>query len=145
MNGSLPLPAGFTLSGSLQNVAGPNVLATWNAPNSQIADSLGRNLSACGTRTLATCTSTAQIPLIPAGTVYEDRRTQIDMRLGKTFKVGGKARLQTNLDVYNITNSAAILAINTNYGPQWRLPIPSSSGSAILDGRLMQLSGNFSF
>ena len=87
--GSYPLPWDFVVSGTVQNVSGPMIIATWNAPNSAIAPSLGRNLAACGTA--AVCTATAQVPLIDPGTRYEPRRTQIDLRLTKRFKLAQRA------------------------------------------------------
>jgi hypothetical protein len=67
-NGTYPLPAGLAVSANYQNTPGVMDLAVWNAPNSAIAPSIGRNLAACGTR--VTCTSTFAIPLIQPGTVY---------------------------------------------------------------------------
>ena len=48
VNGSYPLPQGFTVSGTFQDVPGPPIEANYAVPNSQIAPSLGRNLAACG-------------------------------------------------------------------------------------------------
>ncbi len=51
-NGSYPLPAGLSVNATYQNTSGPQILATWNAPNSAVASSLGRNLGACGTQSV---------------------------------------------------------------------------------------------
>src|SRR3979411_92204 len=45
LNGSLPLKAGFVVSGVYQDLSGPAIEAVWSAPNSAISPSLGRNLS----------------------------------------------------------------------------------------------------
>jgi hypothetical protein len=144
-NGSYALPGDFSLSGTFQNVAGPSYIATYQVPNNLIAPSLGRNLAACGTR--AVCTSTATVPLIAPESQYEDRRTQVDVRLTKSFTVGRSARLRANLDVYNALNASNILIVNPNYGPDWRKPGEpgNSSGSASLDGRLVGFSADWSF
>jgi hypothetical protein len=144
--GSYPLPADFVVSGIFQNVAGPQITANYTVSNATIAPSLGRNLSACGTRTIDTCTATATVPLITPGTQFEDRRNQLDLRLTKVIKLGDMRRLQANLDVYNVLNASSILGINTTYGPTFRLPVgsPSTSG-AILPGRLVEFGGQFSF
>jgi hypothetical protein len=144
-NGSYSLPADFAVSGTFQNVAGPSYIATYQVPNSEIAPSLGRNLAACGTR--AVCTSTATVPLIAPESEYESRRTQLDLRLTKSFSVGRTARLRANLDVYNMLNASNILIVNPNYGPDWRKPGEpgNSSGSASLDGRLVGISADWSF
>ena len=109
------------MSGTLQNVAGPEIQANYPAPNAAIVSSLGRNLSACGTR--VPCTATATVPLIKPQTRFEDRRTQVDVRLSKLLRIGPKVRVQANLDVYNVLNSSSILGINTTYGSQWRRPL----------------------
>jgi hypothetical protein len=41
--------------------------------------------------------------------------------------------------MYNALNASPVLGINTTYGPRWLVP------TQILDGRLFQLSGQFSF
>jgi hypothetical protein len=89
--------------------------------------------------------------LIAPQTLFEDRRTQVDVRLSKLIRVGQKVRVQANLDVYNVLNSSGILGINTTYGSQWRRPlgaggaVAAASGTAILDGRLIEVSGQLTF
>ena len=141
---SYPLPGGFMMSGTFQNVAGPQYLADYPTPNAVIAPSLGRNLAACGTR--AVCTATATVPLIAPQTQFESRRTQIDLRLSKLFRMGPRLRLQANLDVYNALNANAILGLNNTYGTQWRYPVTSiATGAGSLNGRLFQFSGGLTF
>ena len=146
--GSYPLPLDFVVSATLQNVSGPMILATWNAPNSAIFPSLGRNLAACGAA--AVCTSTAPVPLIDPGTRYEPRRTQTDLRLTKRFKLAQKADLEANLDVYNAFNVSSPLNVNGTYSTaassQWLRPIGDAyTGGAVLQGRLIQLGGRLTF
>jgi hypothetical protein len=143
--GSYPLPYDFVVSGVFQNVGGPNILANYNAPNAVVAASLGRNLGSCS-RT--PCTATVTVPLIKPGTLWEKRKTQLDLRISKAFRLNsGKTRLQANLDVYNALNGNAIQGINATYGAQWLQPsgATSSSPGAILDGRLVELSGSVTF
>src|SRR5262249_43594985 len=92
--GSYRLPGDFTVSGSYENMRGPPILATYAVPNAQIAPSLGRNLAACGSR--IPCNATAPVPLLLPQTEFEDRRTQLDLRLSKKLEVGPKVRLQAN-------------------------------------------------
>src|SRR5262249_32124833 len=138
MFGSYPLPAGFLVSGTFQNTPGPPIGASYTATNAQIAPSLGRNLGQC--RGAAVCAgSVSGIPLIPPMTYFEDRRSQLDVRLSKVFRVGGKMRLQANIDVYNALNGNAILGVNSTYGAKWLLPIAVSLATEpILQGRLIQ-------
>jgi hypothetical protein len=142
--GNYPLPWDFAVSGTLQNVSGPMIIATWNAPNSLIAPSLGRNLAACGSQ--AVCALTAQVPLVAPGSTYEKRRTQVDVRVTKQFKIGQKARVEANVDLYNAFNSGAILNVNQNFGSQWQRPIGDPyTGGAVLQGRLIEFGGRLTF
>ena len=130
-NGSYPLPGGVSVAATFQNQPGIVWAATYAVPTAQIAPSLGRNLSGQ--------TATAPAPLIVPNTMREPRRTQVDLRLSKTFLLGSVRRLQANIDVYNVANSNPILGMNTTFGPNWLVP------QQILGGRLLQFSGNFTF
>ena len=142
--GTSPVVAGFTVSGTFQNIAGPQYQANYQAINAEIAPSLGRNLAACGTRPI--CTATAVVPLIAPQTQFEGRRNQLDLRLSRLFRLGPKLRVQANFDVYNVFNAASILGLNNTYGSQWRVPVSSvATGSGVLNGRLFQFSGRLSF
>ena len=131
LNGSYPLPGGFVVSGVFQNIGGPAITASYTATNAEIRPSLGRNLAGRA--------ANATVPLISPNTMFEGRRSQLDMRVGRRFRVGQRMQLQANLDVYNALNGSAILTLNTNYGPNWLRPL------RILDARLMQLSGSLQF
>jgi hypothetical protein len=131
LNWSYPLPADFVVSGTFQNVPGINYTASYTATTAQIRPSLGRDLSG-GTRT-------ANVPLVAPQTLYEERLTQIDLRVAKNFRLGPKYRLQANLDAFNLFNSSTILDVNSTFGSTWRQP------RAILDGRLVQVSAKLDF
>jgi hypothetical protein len=137
----LPFPGQFTLSANYQDLPGPMILATYQAPNSIIAPSLGRNLGACGTA--AVCSATAPVPLIAPDTEWEPRRHQLDLKLAKSITLGPNARLQANIGVYNVFNASSILTVNTNYGniggQQWLQPL------SILGARTIQFSGRLNF
>jgi hypothetical protein len=132
LQGSYPLPwAGVTLSAMIQSIPGPEVTAAYVATNAQIAPSLGRNLA-------AGAAGTATVQLISPGTMYEGRVNQVDFRVSKIVKFN-RARIQANLDLYNLFNANSILAINTRFGPSWRLPF------AVMQGRLLKLGGQLDF
>ncbi len=146
--GSLPLPWDFAVSGTLQNLSGPMITATWNAPNSLIAPSLQRNLSACSAT--PPCTSTAPVPLIDPGAMYESRRTQVDLRLTKRFRLPQKTTLELDFDLYNVFNASNPLNVNGTYSTaassQWLRPIGDPyTGGAVLQGRLIEFGGRFVF
>ena len=92
------------------------------------------------------CNATAIVPLIEPLTQWEDRRTQVDLRLSKQFALGSRA-LTDNVDVYNLLNGNAVLGVNQTYGSQWLRPIAAvaSSTPAVLNGRFIQFSGELKF
>jgi hypothetical protein len=123
--GSVPLPAGFVVSGIFQNMSGPAIEAHYAATTAEIAPSLGRNLAG-GVRTL-------NVPLILPQMMFEDRITRLDVRLTKVFKVK-RTRLQMNVDAYNALNGSSVLSTINTYGPRWLLP------NQIMDPRIVQFS-----
>jgi hypothetical protein len=145
-HGTVPLAKGFVVSGILQNVSGTEYEANYAATNAEIAPSLGRNLAACGTQ--AVCRATATVPLVMPWTLFEPRRTQIDLRLSKMFSFGPRARLRANVDLYNVLNDASVLEPNNNYGSVWRQPAPAVGGAfsgGLMDARLLQFGGQLTF
>ncbi|MGE3179423.1 MAG: carboxypeptidase regulatory-like domain-containing protein [Vicinamibacterales bacterium] len=141
--GSYSLPLGMIVSGTLQNLSGIAIEAHAPIANDVIATSLGRNLAACGTRTV--CTATATVPLIAPFSMFEPRRTQLDLRLSKTFGLGDRLRLRANLDVYNVLNGNGVIRINNTYGSRWLTPLSTAIGSGFLEARLVQLGGQLTF
>jgi hypothetical protein len=113
--------------------------AIYRATNREIAPVLGRNLAACGARTIETCTATVNVPLFNPGENFEARRTQVDLRLTKNFRLSDGVRFQANLDAYNVFNSGSLLTSNTSFGPQWRNPLN------LVTGRLFQISGQITY
>ena len=127
--GVYPLPWwGVRVSGTYQNIATTQVLATNTYRDADVAASLGRNLA----------TGSARIPIIPNETVFEDRFNQVDLRFTHIFSVG-RSRFETSLDVYNLNNSGAILAINSTYGSRWRQP------RLIIPPRVVKVGFTFSY
>ena len=134
--GVLPLPYGLRLASTFQSIPGPELLANYTASNAQIAPSLGRNLSSCGTA--PTCNGTAVVPLVSPGTMYGDRLNQLDFRLAKAIGLGSSRRVEVSVDVYNSLNSNAPLLWNNTFGPAWR---PTS----VLLARLVKFGARLDF
>lgn len=141
--GSYLLPGRVIVSGTLQNLPGIAVEAHAPIPNDQIAPSLGRNLSACGTR--VPCAATATVPLIAPFSMFEPRRTQLDLRLSKMLQLRGSWRLRANVDVYNVLNGNGVIRVNTTYGSRWLTPLSTAVGSGFLEARLVQFGGQLTF
>ena len=146
MYGSFPLPYGLFVSGSFRSVAGRPIDANWRVPNSVIAPSLGRNLSACGTRTVETCTSTAAVPLLAPYQEFLERRNMLDLRFSKAVNTGG-LRLTGNLDIYNVLNGNQVLGVNERFGPRWLEPaaLQNNEVDSILAGRVVHVGATLEF
>ena len=144
MFGSYPLPYDISFSGSFRTVAGRPIDADWRVPNDLIAPSLGRNLAACGTRTV--CTSTAAVPLIAPYTQFLDRRNVLDLRFSKAVDAGG-ARVTFNFDIYNMFNGNQVLGVNERFGSRWLAPasLQNNEVDSILAGRLIHVGGSLEF
>ena len=76
--------------------------------------------------------------LIPPETNYEARLNQLDIRFIKNFQVG-RTRFQGAFDIYNLFNTAAILAENNTFGNNWRNP------TAVLDARIFKVGLQMNF
>jgi len=132
-HGVYPLPYGFRVSGTFQSLSGVGYLADYSASSAEVAASLGRPLSG-GRRSVI-------VPLVAPQTLFEPRRSILDLRFSRIFDLPDGLRLQANLDVYNLLNDAAILNVNGNYGSGWRRPVVRG----IAAPRLFQLSARVTF
>jgi hypothetical protein len=131
LTGSYLLPLNTRFSGTYQNLAGPQITAAYAIPNSQIAASLGRNLS-------AGANATVTVDLIPPGTLYENRINQLDLRFARPFTIGS-VRVQGLFDIYNALNWASVLGENLTYGPKWLYPTNVGWTSfGFLPGRMLK-------
>ena len=80
------------------------------------------------------------MPLFPPYQRFEGRLNQLDFRFTKRIALpGSRARIQANMDLYNALNASPVVGVVTQYGSRWLVP------SQILDGRLIQFSGNLTF
>jgi hypothetical protein len=109
--GSYTLPwQQIQLGGVVQNLPGQQITAQWNITQAEAAaGTLGRPLSG-GANT------SRVVPLIKPGTQYTPRRTQVDLRVGKNFKLNDTRKLQVMLDIFNAFNSNAAVGATSNAG-----------------------------
>jgi len=133
------------IGGVLQNLPGQMILANWNITQADVAanGSLGRPLSG-GANT------SRVVPLIKPGTEYTPRRTQLDLRVAKSFQLQGSKKVQVMADLFNAFNSNAAVgatsnageppaAINTTYGSAWLKPLN------ILQARYVKIGAQLTF
>jgi hypothetical protein len=120
------------VSAGLQNVAGPEILANYNAPNAVVRPSLGRDLSGGATN--------VTVNLIQPGSMYADRLTELDLRVGKILRYG-RARANLMVEIYNVFNSSGVLLQNNTFGgaAPWLQP------QSILPARFLKLGVQFDF
>jgi hypothetical protein len=100
------------VSSVFRNEAGPQVLANFNATNALVAPSLGRSLSGGA--------ANVSVNLVEPGTMYGERMTQLDLRVGKTLRFG-RTRATASVDLYNALNDNAVLA-HSNAFATWLRP-----------------------
>jgi hypothetical protein len=130
--GSYPLPWGLSASATFQSTPGPEITASYTARNSEIAPSLGRNLS-------SGANGTATVQLIPSGVLFGERLNQVDFRLMKTLRLAGGPRAQAQFDIYNLFNDNPVIAMNNTFGPSWQRP------TVIQVGRLVKFGVQLNF
>ena len=128
--GAYTIPGvGVQASATFQSIPGPLLSANVVYPSAVIAQTLGRPLS--GNQ------ATAQVNVVPSGTLYGDRLNQLDFRVGKIFRFNGR-RAAVNVDLFNALNANPVLTENSNFAV-WRQPL------SILNARLVKFSVNVDF
>jgi hypothetical protein len=136
----MPLTWGIQVSVNYQNLAPISLPATASVSNSEIASSLGRDLSACGSRTGAACTARSTVTVVLPNTNYaEPRFNQLDLRFGRLFRLPGGASVRPQVDLFNALNNNSVLGVITRLGPAFNLPIQ------VLDPRVVKFGVDVSF
>jgi len=121
--GSQPLPFGVQLGATLASYAGNPLMVNWSVP---------ANLFPGGR------TQSVTVNLIPPGSKYLDRWTQLDLSFRKIFRIG-RTRVDGALDMFNALNSNVVLQENQNFGSSLGQP------QSVLQGRLLRVSSQIKF
>ena len=124
------------LSAVFQSKPGALLSANYSVPNAEAAKSLGRNLSGNATQ--------VTVNLIEPGSLYGNRINQLDFRVAKILKFRG-TRTMIGADMYNAMNSAAILTYNNAFSSVTSGASAWLSPTSVLTGRMIRISGEFSF
>jgi hypothetical protein len=128
--GSFTIPRmDVQVSGTLQNLAGAEIVANYVATNAVVSPSLGRNLAGGA--------SNVTVSLFEPGTMYGDRINQLDLRIGKIFRFGN-IRTTPSLDVFNLLNANPVLSYSNAFAT-WQRP------QQILNARFVKVSVQFDF
>jgi hypothetical protein len=121
------------VAGTLRSDQGQQLAANWTAPNSATVG-LNRPFAGIGGQTIT-------VNLIEPGTLYGERTNQIDMRFAKILRFG-RTRSTVGVDVYNLTNAAAVLTHNLTFVPTtttWLRP------NSVLQPRFVKFSAQVDF
>jgi hypothetical protein len=143
-----PLPYEFVVSGTYKHVPGVSLDGDTTTgvvySNALIRESLGRNLSACGTLT-APCGQTLEKRVVVPNELYDQRLNQIDLRLQRYFRMG-VGRLSAVFEVYNVFNSRAPQNSILTWGAAPSSPSPVYlRPSVLLGGRLFKFGAQVDF
>ena len=84
--------------------------------------------------------ATLNVPLTAPGTEYAERVNQLDISFAKWFQMRA-ARLQGQIDLFNILNRSAVLSVRSMNFPTASTPSPSYlQPSSVLQGRIVRLA-----
>ena len=124
--GTYTIPkVGIQVSATYQNIPGPQLQATLVVPQGAGSAVATQIIAARGTA--PTGGSTVTVNLISPGSVFGDRLTQTDLRIGKVFRFAGNRRATVSVDGYNLFNKDAVLSESSVYptvstSSPWRVP-----------------------
>lgn len=123
------------VSGTMRSDAGGELAANWAAPNSATVG-LNRAFAGVGGQTVT-------VNLVEPGTLHGDRVNQFDIRFAKILRFG-RTRTNVGVDIYNLTNSAAVLTYNETYVPGqtvggWLTP------TSVLQARFVKFGAQIDF
>jgi hypothetical protein len=121
--GSYPLPWGIAASAVLQSVPGLPRRITYVVSRAQVP-----NLTL----------SSVTVPLTRPGEEYLPRLNQVDIKFLKNIRYRG-LRMRPELGIFNLTNTATVLAQNNSFGPNL------DRVQAIVDGRVVRLGMQVDF
>ena len=119
--------------GNFPSVASQSLAANWIVSSPQVAAELGRPLAGGAPITF--------VNVVEPGTMYGDRITQVDLRVSKILRFGGR-RANVGVDLFNLFNTNAVYQYNTTYsgnGATWLQP------SSLVVARFAKLSVQFDF
>jgi hypothetical protein len=121
------------VAGTMRSDQGGDLAANWTAPNAATVG-LNRPFAGVGGQTIT-------VNLIEPGTLYGDRVNQFDLRFAKILRFG-RTRTNVGFDIYNVTNSAAVLTYNQTFvltNDAWLRP------NSVLQARFVKFSAQIDF
>jgi hypothetical protein len=130
MDGVYNLPwQDIRVSASVLSLPGPGMQANVIYSVADVTAALGRAPSGGGTRTISVIDDTTRLG---------DRRNQVDLRFSRIFRFAGTT-LDANFDIYNVTNTDAVLGQSATYGTTWLQP------TTVLQPRIFKFGVRYDF
>jgi hypothetical protein len=122
--------ADVQVSSTIQSLPGASLAANLVVSSQTVAQTLGRPLAGGA--------SSVTVNLIAPQTVFGERINQVDLRVAKVLRFGGK-RAQVGVDIYNVMNSNVPQGYLQTFGPTWLRP------TSVMDARFARVSGQIDF
>jgi hypothetical protein len=119
--------------GNFPGIGSQSLAANWLVFNAQVTPALGRPLSGNSQATF--------VNVVEPGTLYGDRLNQVDLRVSKILRFGGR-RANVGVDFFNLFNTNAVYQYATTYagnGATWLQP------SSLVTARFAKLSVQVDF
>jgi hypothetical protein len=113
---------------TFQSTPGPQIVGNYNVP---LASTTPRLQSFQG--------GARQVNIVMPGSEYIERANQLDLRVSKILRFGGRYRTSLNFDLANALNANDVLGTNATYGTSWLAPL------SIMNARLIKLSAQLDF
>jgi hypothetical protein len=120
--------------GNFPSVASQSLAANWLVTNGQVIPALGRPMAGGAPVTF--------VNVIEAGEMYGDRISQVDLRLSKILRFGGR-RANVGVDIFNLFNTSAVYQYDTTYNAA--TPATWLRPSSLVVARFAKLSVQFDF
>jgi hypothetical protein len=120
--------------GNFPSVASQSLAANWLVTNGQVIPALGRPMAGGAAVTF--------VNVIEAGELYGDRISQVDLRLSKILRFGGR-RANVGVDIFNLFNTSAVYQYDTTYNAA--TPATWLRPSSLVVARFAKLSVQFDF
>jgi hypothetical protein len=135
LSGSYPLPYDIQLSGSFTSRPGADISAVYPVT----AAIAGRPI--IGSTAGAT---QINVNLIERNTSFRETINNLDIRVSKAFRFGGRYKMQGMMDIYNLFNAGAVTVLSETFGANpatriWMNP------QAIQTGRYLRFGMQFTF
>jgi hypothetical protein len=120
------------LSSTFRSDQGTPLAANYVVTSAVAQPSLGRPLAAPG--------GSVTVNLLRPGERWADRVNIVDLRIAKVLRFG-RTRTNVGVDIYNLTNSSAVLSYNQAFNPggSWLTP------TAVVAPRFAKISAAFEF